>query len=402
MSKLLKYIIFLILINNLIAHDCLILNSNQDSLNFASQLANSNTDLRKLSREELILHLIWKKPFVAKLTPWDLYESGEEEYGGLGYEFSKFKDHVKPITTIFLYRKKGRGLGRGGTRSDPPTPPRAGPSPLPRGHGSHDHGAERGPERGSHGTPRDVDGGGAAGPPRSGHSRAGGTRPHPPRGAPLPERRRATSQRPCSRRVGPVWPEAPTGLRGSPAGPRRSRCPRPKPSAHQLQAKHPPLQLIVHRAGAHHGRPEHSLAPGHWCRVYGLRLVDGVLPTPVPRSERPPHAPLRGRCTPARVVTSQLCNLVLHGTLWADPHRFSRSLHLGGPRPRGGRPGCCPDRTALGPHEAHPRTLSRRLSCFCCRRWTLLRHRARSLLPCLRHAAHLGSGLRLLICRCDR
>ena len=28
MSKLLKYIIFLILINNLIAHDCLILNSN--------------------------------------------------------------------------------------------------------------------------------------------------------------------------------------------------------------------------------------------------------------------------------------------------------------------------------------------------------------------------------------
>ena len=83
----------------------LILNSNQDSLNFASQLANSNTDLRKLSREELILHLIWKKPFVAKLTPWDLYESGEEEYGGLGYEFSKFKDHVKPITTIFLYRK---------------------------------------------------------------------------------------------------------------------------------------------------------------------------------------------------------------------------------------------------------------------------------------------------------
>jgi len=78
----------------------LLMNSN---INLTSQLANSNTDLRKLSREEQI-EIINKKPFVAKFTPWDLYEGSDEEYG-LGYEFDKFKELVKPLTTIFLYRK---------------------------------------------------------------------------------------------------------------------------------------------------------------------------------------------------------------------------------------------------------------------------------------------------------
>ena len=78
----------------------LLMNSN---INLTSQLANNNTDLRKLSREEQI-ETIKKKPFVAKFTPWDLYEGSDEEYG-LGYEFDKFKELVKPLTTIFLYRK---------------------------------------------------------------------------------------------------------------------------------------------------------------------------------------------------------------------------------------------------------------------------------------------------------
>tara|TARA_Y100000816_G_C26071130_1_gene563435 strand:+ start:268 stop:966 length:699 start_codon:yes stop_codon:yes gene_type:complete len=78
----------------------LLMNSN---INLTSQLANNNTDLRKLSREEQI-EIIKKKPFVAKFTPWDLYEGSDEEYG-LGYEFDKFKELVKPLTTIFLYRK---------------------------------------------------------------------------------------------------------------------------------------------------------------------------------------------------------------------------------------------------------------------------------------------------------
>ena len=78
----------------------LLMNSN---INLTSQLANNNTDLRKLSREEQI-EIIKKKPFVAKFTPWDLYEGSNEEYG-LGYEFDKFKELVKPLTTIFLYRK---------------------------------------------------------------------------------------------------------------------------------------------------------------------------------------------------------------------------------------------------------------------------------------------------------
>ena len=78
----------------------LLMNSN---INLTSQLANNNTDLRKLSREEQI-EIINKKPFVAKFTPWDLYEGSDEEYG-LGYEFDKFKELVKPLTTIFLYRK---------------------------------------------------------------------------------------------------------------------------------------------------------------------------------------------------------------------------------------------------------------------------------------------------------
>ena len=78
----------------------LLMNSN---INLTSQLANNNTDLRKLSREEQI-EIITKKPFVAKFTPWDLYEGSDEEYG-LGYEFDKFKELVKPLTTIFLYRK---------------------------------------------------------------------------------------------------------------------------------------------------------------------------------------------------------------------------------------------------------------------------------------------------------
>ena len=78
----------------------LLMNSN---INLTSQLANNNTDLRKLSREEQI-EIIKKKPFVAKFTPWDLYDVSDEEYG-LGYEFDKFKELVKPLTTIFLYRK---------------------------------------------------------------------------------------------------------------------------------------------------------------------------------------------------------------------------------------------------------------------------------------------------------
>ena len=69
----------------------------------SSQLANSNTDLRKLPRNKQI-EIIKKKPFVAKFTPWDLYEGSDEKYGP-GYEFDKFKESVKPLTTIFLYRK---------------------------------------------------------------------------------------------------------------------------------------------------------------------------------------------------------------------------------------------------------------------------------------------------------
>ena len=86
----------------------LLMNSN---INLTSQLANNNTDLRKLSREEQI-EIIKKKPFVAKFTPWDLYEGSDEEYG-LGYEFDKFKELVKPLTTIFLYRKKCKKFSGG-------------------------------------------------------------------------------------------------------------------------------------------------------------------------------------------------------------------------------------------------------------------------------------------------
>ena len=77
--------------------------STNDSPFQTSQLANSNTDLRKLPRDEQI-EIIKKKPFVAKFTPWDLYEGSDEEYGP-GHEFDKFKKSVDPLTTIFLYRK---------------------------------------------------------------------------------------------------------------------------------------------------------------------------------------------------------------------------------------------------------------------------------------------------------
>ena len=87
----------------------LVMNAANDPANFTSQLANDDTDLRKLTRAELIIDLLSKRPFVAKITPWDLYDSDDEKYGelggGLGYEFDKFKEYVKPLTTIFLYRK---------------------------------------------------------------------------------------------------------------------------------------------------------------------------------------------------------------------------------------------------------------------------------------------------------
>ena len=77
--------------------------SNIKDTSLNSQLANSDTDLRKLPRDKQI-EIIKKKPFVAKFTPWDLYEGSDEKYGS-GYEFNKFKESVKPLTTIFLYRK---------------------------------------------------------------------------------------------------------------------------------------------------------------------------------------------------------------------------------------------------------------------------------------------------------
>ena len=62
-----------------------------------------NIDFRKLSREQQITELK-KTPFVIKFTPWDLYEGSDEAYG-YGYEFDNFREELKPMTTIFLYRK---------------------------------------------------------------------------------------------------------------------------------------------------------------------------------------------------------------------------------------------------------------------------------------------------------
>tara|TARA_B100001057_G_C22851557_1_gene951159 strand:+ start:2554 stop:3324 length:771 start_codon:yes stop_codon:yes gene_type:complete len=70
---------------------------------FAGENITSEGNLRKLSRDEQI-QIIKKTPFVAKFTPWDLYE-GDGDENKFGYEFNKFKELVDPLTTIFLYRK---------------------------------------------------------------------------------------------------------------------------------------------------------------------------------------------------------------------------------------------------------------------------------------------------------
>ena len=64
-------------------------------------------DFRKLSKEDQMKKLK-STPFIAKFTPWDLYDANDKQYAdtyGYGYDFDKFREDVKPLTTIFLYRR---------------------------------------------------------------------------------------------------------------------------------------------------------------------------------------------------------------------------------------------------------------------------------------------------------